>query len=786
MVILKLKLAIRTLLRAGIFSYLNVLGLAVAFGVTITIYVFVRGELTTDTHFSRSDEVYRIVREVQEPNASYHTPTLAGPFYELIHTEAGMPLSQMTRVYNDDELVSYEAQTFFEKKVYYVDRHFFEVLDYELRLGDRETALHQPNACVVSARMARKYFGDSNPLGELLEIEGKGRLEVTGVLADPVVKSHLDMDFVVNNLAMGYTSRFLTSKDAHAFSFYMQIPKKQRLNMDQSLDLLTRKYLNDEEHGSKSPLKLQPLAAIYFDEPMMADIAQHGDRSMIRTLLAIAAILLLVTAANAANLSIARLSKGVKQVGLKKLLGSSKRSLVWDWALEIFAMTLLGTLIGALAAYLTYPSLSAVMGFNLEWLSLPQLAIWSLGFTMVLTAVILVIPALVFSSVNPFSALSGKLGHLKTNLVQYALLCGQFVVAFVLMVLTVVIVWQFQYMQDREVGLDADQVLIFNSTNKHSWKNRAHIKNAIAQLAEVKGVSMVYGGLPSSPCEVQTFEVDQLKYQWNTAFVQPNIITLLDLKVVEGNAFDPQVQSEAENSVLLNERAARALGWPQISIVGNDITISGGAIRKRILGIVKDYHYESFKSAIEPLVLQATGWEETFVVKLAGRDHKAVLTEIERIWSQYVPKYPLAYRFLDDTFQHMHREDTKNGKIIFLFTLLTLVMISLGTLSLGAFIQQSKVKEIAIRKVLGAPLLSILSGFSFIFFKVLFLASLVAIPAAWFFASNWLNDFSYRIQLSPLFFLVGLLTLSLMVLLLVISQSWRSANSNPVHSLRLE
>ena len=781
---LKMKFAIRALSRSGIFTYANILGLAISIGALITIYIYVSSEMGTDSHFSSSEEIYRVVREVEDSQSSYQSPTLAGPFRELISYELNIPQEDILRIYQEDELVSYQGASFFESNVIYADSNFFHLLDYPLQLGQTHNALKSINAAVISDRIAQKYFGDRNPIGEVLEIDGKGLLEIVGVLEKPRTKSHLDLDFVVNNGSMGYSNQFLTDQETHAMTYYLRVPEENMEVVVANLKSLSQKHLNKAGSGAHASLSLQALSDIYFDKAMSFDFAQHGNRSFLQTLMAISFVLMFLLAANFINLTVAKLSKGLRQIGVKKVLGSSKRSLIFDWSLEVYLHVLLATCLGAVGCNFVLPSLMEVYEINLVLPDTLHLLAWGFAFTLLLTALIIAIPGWLFSSVKSFAALSDKFGVLKTHSLQYILLLFQFTIAFVLIVFTVVINRQYHYMQEKELGLADEQVLIFNSNNKHSWQNRDHIRNEILQLSGVKDVSMTYGGLPTGPTESLSYLIDQSTYQWHTAFIQPNLIELLELQILDGQAFNEQIDSEMERSVLLNEKAAGELGWPQQNLIGKSLSLAEDSSSKRILGIVQDYHYESFKKEIEPLVLQASNWEESFVVKMEGREYLPLLSKIEGIWQSYVPKYPFSYRFLDETFQHMHQEDTQNGKIIFLFTFLTIIIASIGTLSLISFIQQLKVKEFAIRKILGASMARIFYVQSSTLLKVLVLSGLLALPLAWFFATDWLSDFSYRISLSPLIFLIAYSSLIGMLLILLIAQSWSLATSNPIDSLK--
>ncbi|OEK04938.1 ABC transporter permease [Roseivirga misakiensis] len=781
----KLKFAIRAISRYNFFTHIQILGLAVALSATCLIYFFVNTELNVDSHISEKETIYRVIRKVEEANSSYKSPTLPGPFNDLISLRAELPKENILRVYQDDELITYDNQSFFEPNVLYVDNNFLDVLDYKLQIGNPATILKNVNSAVISSRIAKKYFDKTNPIGETLEVEGKGTIEIAGVLAEETTKSHLQVDFLVNNSAMGYSSRFLTDKETHVFSYYLKIPSQALEVIEYALKDLSDEHLNLNTSKSVS-LELQPLTDIYLDEPMKYDIAQHNNWVLIQTLVVIGIILLTVVAANFVNLNIAKLFKGVKKVGIKKVLGSTTRTLIFDWALEVYLVILFATLVAYGGCYFILPYLSQPFGINV---SLPQTNTLILIIFLIptlLTSIITAVPAFILLSIKPSETLKGKVTGVKTNVVQQGLLSMQFATAFVMIVLTVVIVKQFQFMQSKEIGLNGEQVLIFDSNNKHSWQNRNHITDEIKKISGVKDIAMAYGGLPKSPSEISAYEIDGLQFQWNTAIVQPNLIDLLDIKIVAGRTFDEQIVSEMESSVLLNESAAKMLGWPQKNLVGQNLSLTENSETKKVIGIVKDYHYQSLKSEIEPLVLQSSNWGETFIVKIASQNYAGILSEVEEVWKQYVPRYPFYYRFLDDSFQQMHLEDTKNRQIIFLFTILTILITSMGTLSMVALIQESKVKEVTIRKVLGAPLSGIFYLLSFNFVKVLTFSSLIAVPLAWLMAKRWLDEFSYRIDISPSLFLIGFSLLSVIIITLIISQSWKTATLNPVKRLRAE
>lgn len=779
----RLKAALRSIFRSGFFTYVNIFGLAICLSAIIAISIYVKSEIDTDSQFIEGEMIHRIVREVHESNSFYKSPSLSAPFREIINSETGIDLSNIMRVYRDDELISYNETSFFETNVIYTDSNFLEVMAFPLKMGNRNTALSYPNSAIISESIAEKYFGPKNPLGQILEVDGKGLLEVTGVISTSNLNSHLNIDFVVNNSSMGYASRVLKDKGLHSMSFYLKIGPNDRQFFDDKLNELAERHLDDEANSSKTLMALQPLSDIYFNDTMISDIARHGDWPFIQTLIAIALVLLLVMSVNFVNLTIAKLSKNIRNTGIRKTLGSSKSAIALDWFLEAYIITLIATILAIIGCYFTLFSLHGYFTITGEIISLKNVILFVSLFPILLAIAITVIPALTFSSIKPLKALSGKVGYLKTNFIQHLLLTFQLGAAFFLIVFTLVIGVQFNFMKNKDVGLDDEQVLIFNSNNKHSWKNRDYIRNSILELSGVKDLAMAYGGIVSSPTGSSSYQFEGRDYQWNTSYAEPNLVQVLGLEILDGNPFNNDLQSQSSEVVLLNSQAASAIGWPQDDIVGKNIVIDESGSTRRILGVVKDYHYESVKNKIEPLIIQPTKSGETFVIKLEGAEYKDLLTKIEGIWESYVPKYPFSYRFLDESFNEMHRADTRGRELILIFAILTIIITGIGTLSLGAYIQQSMVKETAIRKVLGASLAKLLFLLGSSFIKALVISSIITTPLLYSFVSNWLNRYSYRISLSPFFFVIGFIILASIITTLVMVQSWRAANSNPVLSL---
>jgi len=783
--VLKLKLVFRKILKSGVFTYLNVLSLAISITAILTIYSYIDSELKTDTQFTDKDEIFRLVRTVSENGSSYRTPMLAGPYRDLLTDAARLSANSILRIYEDDELVSYLENTFFEPNFFYVDENFFDFFDYSFQVGSSTNALAQPNSVVITREIAEKYFGDNNPMGKVLEIQDKEPLVVSGVLKDFSSKSHLNFDFIVNNKSIGYAKKIFNDKSTHSMAFYLKIPEKDISIIESSLADLSNQYFNSKSNDKKLRFQLQNLTDIYFDDPLVSDMAKHGNISTIKSLTILAFVICILIITNFINVTIAKRTKELSGIGLKKVLGSSKMGLVMEWLLEVYFLVFSATVIGFVLYNILFSTFfENVFGVSMVFTQTLELLVPALVFSVVLTAFIVLPPMLIFTNTPAFSALSGKLNGVKTNAFQYSLLFFQFIAAFVLISFTIVVKEQFDFMQKKEIGLNSDQILLFDSNNKNSWKNKDFIKNEIKSLSGVTDVSLIYGGIPSSETESVSYEINDLLFQWNTAYFEPNTMAMLDLKLVSGKGFDPEIFAENAEGVVLNTAAAKLLGWPQEKITGTKISLLEEKKDKRILGIVKDYQYESFKDIINPLVMQSNDYGETFMVKLNVTNFENTLTKINTIWKDYVPKYPFSYRFLDETFESVFAEDTKQGKIIYLFTFLTILIAAIGTLSLSSFILQLKIKEFAVRKVLGSSQLNLFLALSSKIIKTLLYSCIVGLPIGWYFIKSWLNNFGYKINTSPLFFAAGFAVLGGIILSLVFIQSRKVLLRNPVHSLK--
>jgi len=770
-----LKIGWRNLKRPSIFSTINFLSFSAALAVTFMIYQYVKQEYTTDTFFKHKEQLVRLVRKVEDANASYRSPSLAAPYLEDFVSIYGVDKNNVTRVFKDDELVTVGDNSFFEAQFFYADPTFFDLLDFPFQYGNAKTALSIPNAVVISQKVAKKYFGSGNPLGKIIEIDNKGLLKVTGVLSPAPSKSHLEIDFLAPLSSLGYAERLLNDKEVHAFSFYM---------LTDNMTLPTH-FEGIEEN---TVLAYQPFTDVYFDNTLELDEVAHGNKNLLKSLIAIAILILFIAGANFLNLILSTSLSKIKDLGVRKVLGSNWKLEVFRQLVETYLIVLFSFLLATTACFFIAQMMaeSNAISFELD----TRLLIIVPLLSLLLTLLFALYPSVLTATINASSALEKKVKNLRISYLLESILTFQFAITMLLIVLSVLITKQFNFLQNREIGLNPDQVLYFSSNNRHSFKNLKNIQGEIERLPGVQEVAMSIGGLPDSYTESITYHIEGMENtrQLMTAFTSANFPSLLDMEIIEGKLFDTSLSSDVGKVALVNETAARQLGWPAENILGTTIEpIDYFAYEegqpKKIIGIVKDFHFDSFKKEIEPSALLSTDLEETVVVKLLSENAGNTVLKIASIWDKYVPKYPFEYNFLDQKFQRMHEEDTRQRSILYLFSTLAIIISMAGLLGLSAYLLQVRRKEIVIRSVLGATSHHLLLLLTSKYIKLLLMAGIISIPISLFLGTAWLNDFSYRIAFSPSIFFMGITLVMVLMLSILGIQIMYSIAVNPAEEL---
>ena len=802
-----LKIALRNLWRNKTFSAINILGLAIGIATCLIITLFVVHELSYDQYHEKADRLVRVVFRASINGDKIKEAVVMPPVAQTL--QADYPEVQAaTRIRQGGEpMVTYGDKAFKETSLAHADANFFDVFTLPLLQGDPKTALVQPYTVVISRATARKYFGNADPIGKVLNFKTwKKTYRVTGVFDKIPANTHFHFDLIASLASDpdAKSSSWMTSN----YYTYLVLPEGYDYKkLEAKLPQVIEKYMGPQllqamgmslaefrKKGNQIGLFLEPVTRIHLHSESTNDMQPKGDIRYVYVFGAIAVFMLLIACINFMNLSTAGASKRAREVGIRKVLGSVKMQLVRQFLLESILVTMLALGLAILFVQLALPIFNQLAGKNLAFnlVAHPALLPGLLVFGLLIGILAGSYPAFFLSSFRPVAVLKGKLTAAKSSLsLRSGLVVFQFFISITLMISTVLVYQQLRYIWNKELGYNKDQVLVLPET----WVLGPQEKVFLNQLAQdPRVVSMSASGyLPAGPTYgnnnmIYTEDnpnqlVRTLKYE-----VDHQYIPTLGMQLIAGRNFSEDLASDSLG-VILNQTAVRAYGWEK-NPLGRRLTAfvnnQGEKKNYRVVGVLKDFHFKSLHERISPLMMVLGRHSGSVIVKAKTTDMSGLLTSMEKNWKNLTAEAPFTYSFLDERFQATYEAERKTGTILGIFAGLTIFIACLGLLGLAIFMAEQRTKEIGIRKVLGASVTSILTLLSKDFLKLVLLANLIAWPLAWWGMHQWLRDFEYRINISLWVFALAGMAALLVALLTISIQAVRAALSNPVNSLRSE
>ncbi|GAB3315274.1 ABC transporter permease [Larkinella ripae] len=800
------KIAWRNLLRNRAFSAINIVGLAIGLATCLLISLFVLDELSYDRFHEKADRIVRVVFQgtVQggKMNEAHVMPpvarTLRADYPEVEEATrlrvGGRPQFRIgDKVFNDERMA-------------FADSNFFQVFSFPLVQGDPKTALTQPNTVVLTKPTALKLFGQENVLGKTLQVKGSDMpLTITGVMAEIPTNSHFHFDLFTSmaSLPEGHSTSWMTSE---FFTYLVLSEGYDYKQLEAKLPQVTEKYMGPQiekafgmpyaqfrQKGNDLGLFLQPLTAIHLHSDSAYQMEPSGNIQYVYLFGAVAVFVLLIASINFMNLSTAGASKRAKEVGIRKVMGSVRLELAFQFLIESILLTSISLAVALGLVYLTLPFFNSLSGKELtfSFVAAPWLFPGLLVFGLLVGVLAGSYPAFFLASFKPVTVLKGRFSSGKSSIsLRSGLVVFQFFIAILLMVGTTVVYRQLDYIQHKKLGYDKDQVLVLSNTWALGAKETV-FRDLLLQDPRVVNVSHS-GYIPAG----ESFNNNFLVYGDNNATqivktlrydVDYNYIPTLGMKVVAGRNFSQSFGTDS-TGIILNETAAKLFGWNEKAL-GHQITNlnnDGKGATYRVVGIVKDFHFRSLHEKITPLVMVLAKTNGTMIVKVKTRDVSDLLATVKNQWTAFKPDQPFSYSFLDERFMQTYEAEQKIGRILGIFSGLTIFVACLGLLGLATFTAEQRTKEIGVRKVLGASVGSIVGLLSRDFIKLIVIAILLASPLAWYAMTQWLQAFEYRIAVEW-WMVAGVGLLAITVALLTISfQSLKAALVNPVKSLRAE
>jgi putative ABC transport system permease protein len=780
-----IKTVFRIIRKQKIFSLINLSGLTIGLTSCILIMIYVKSELSYDMFHENAENIYRVI--MHQPG---NTVVGSGNEYWVVSPailkptwENDLPeIEQASRIGRSDVILNKDGQVFSEY-IYFTDPEYFDIFTFPLILGDAKTALNKPFALVISQSMARKYFGDENPLGKTISSRGENVYEVTGVLADIPENTHLKMEFIssfitLNTLWNGnvVSDRWLNNP----FDTYLTLAENTDLN---EFDKKLRKYDLEGMNGTTWSFHVQPLKDIHFSKMTRGD----GDIRYIYIFSAVGLVILLISCFNFVNLSTARAAARAKELGIRKIIGAYKKQIIRQLMGESVLFCFLALILSLIAVYFTLPAFNYLIGKELSFQSLADMKFASCVFGLTIFIGILsgFYPAVCLSSFRPVNILRGNY-NLKTgnsSLFRNSLLVVQFVISVIMIISTITFYYQLNFIKNRKLGYDSAQILNISAhrMNVAAFKSELLGNPAVLKVAGSSGIPTRVGWSNVPAWNGKDPEDNTFFYRLNVDF---DFMDLYGLEMVKGRSFSEEFESDRGKTYILNEAAVNRIGWDDP--IGQEFGF--WEITGSVIGVVKDFNFESLRNPVTPLGIGVFDRNDFnyISVKVRPENINGTIDYIKTVWKKLSPDVPIELSFHDERLNNMYQAEQKMAESFTYFTMIAIFIACLGLFGITSFLVARKTKEIGIRKVLGANTMKITRLLSKDFVVLVVLANIFAWPLAWYVMEKWLETFAFRINLNILHFLsAGIITL-LIAILTVSFQSVKAAWANPVQSLRNE
>ena len=775
-------------LREKGYAAINMVGLAFALTFFFLLALYVRNELSYDASQVNADRLYRVGRITTRGDnvrETAYVPTPLGPALEQDFPE----IERTVRFWRAFQpVIGHESELFQESGVYFTDPDVFETLTFPFVEGDPATALLHPNSVVLTQSMARKYFGDTDPMGKTLSYDGypsrDGNLNVTGVIRDLPDNSQFDFGFLVS--MAGVKTEFSNWGSNHpVWTYVLLAPHTSVAQMNLKLERYLERYY---QSSARTAYILEPIRDVHLYSRFTQGFKPAGDIDQIYLFSAIGFFILLLACVNFVNLATARSLKRMNEVGMKKTLGASRWQLVVQFIGEALLMSAVAVVLAVLLVVAFLPMFNTVFSthLSLDLLS-DATAVGGIVATMVLVGLLAgSYPAVVLAGFNPLVALRGGESRHTRSWLRKGLVIFQFIVSITLIIGTLVVDSQLDYIRQKKLGFDKDLVVVL----PHG-ENEQALLNALDQNPNVLSAS-VSQRVPVNDVnsDGRSVRIEGVKdpFRVESYVVDNNFLQTYRIGLAAGRGYSRERPSD-DTGFLINETAARTFGWTPSEALGKQMTWSGSTTG-RIIGVVKDFNMTSLHKAIEPLVMlhlaETDFWKVFISVRIAPKDIAGTVRFLESTWRTKAPKTPFRYFFIDESLARLHEADDEFGRIFATFASLAIIIGCLGLFGLAAFSAQQRTKEVGIRKVLGASAGSVVLMLSREFLSLVAIATLLAWPLAYVVMDRWLAGFAYRVPLGPALFLTGGLTALGIALMTVGYQAMKAAWANPVEALRYE
>jgi putative ABC transport system permease protein len=808
------KTAFRSLTRNRNYTVINIAGLAVGIAVCMIIFIIIQFQTSFDNFHAKKDRIYRVLTEYHHADAATVSYGKDVPFPMPAALKTTFPqIEQVAPIFasHDDKLLIPDdngtVKQFKEAKgLFFTEPSFFKMFDFPLLTGSYES-LKEPNNVLLTKEIAEKYFGDwKTAMGKTIKLElggyifehGNDVLKVSGILATIPANTDFQLKLVVAYGTGATGSVMATNTDWEdrtnsGFGCYVLMPPNISVdNFNQQLSAYSRKVESPDDRDSHI---IQPLSAVHYDTQTGNYSNKAISHQLLNVLWLIAAFILLIACVNFINLSTAQAVNRAKEVGVRKVLGSNKSQLQIQFIIETFLIVTGAVMLAAVITILALPYVNQLLELSLLFniLNNPAVILFLLTVTIIVTALAGFYPSIVLSRLNPVNALKSKLtvNTAKGISLRRGLVAFQFIIAQALIIGTLIIVQQMNYFMNQPLGFDKDAIINVPFRVDSSWRSKSdYLKQQLLSINGVQAVSFSSNTPVEDANDIwSTFKFDHATkdedFKVITKFADTGYVPTYKLQLVAGRNLQP---SQMTREFLVNESLVKSLGIKNPEdILNKEISIWSDKIKCPVVGVLKDFNDRSFRNDVAPLLITTNGTMYSQAgIKLATTNIPSTLQSVKKIWEQTYPDFVYEYRFLDDKIASFYKQENQLSQLYKIFAAIAIFLSCLGLYGLASFMAAQRIKEVGIRKVLGASAGNIVYLFSKEFIILIAIAFAIATPIAWYYMHKWLQNYAYRIDVSWLIFLAGGIVAIIIALATISFQAIKAAMANPVRSLRSE
>ncbi|HKG67283.1 MAG TPA: ABC transporter permease [Segetibacter sp.] len=804
-----LKTAIRNLLRYKFISSINLFGLSVGLTCCLLILTYILNELSYDRYNKNANNIYRVERtflNAETGMLSLELGAVAPPFAPLLQNDF-KEIKKITRFFSvGTAALRYNDKRFNEENVYFADENLFDVFDVNVTRGNPSKALNEPYSVMLTEDVAKKYFGKEDPVNKIIRLDNQFSFKVTGIYKPFPANAHIHPAIMVSfntlkDTAIYGEENLRTNWGNNSFYTYLLLPPGYNpKKLEAQFPAFLNRHMTDEAGGKFkqsdwTSLSLRKLNDIHLYSHKDSELEENGDIKRVYIFSAIALFILLIACINYMNLSTARSALRAKEIGVRKVIGAGKTELIAQFLSESVLMCWIAAVLAFLLTWMVLPGMNKISD---QALSLDILSKWRIILPLVLVPFIIgtlsgIYPAIFLSSFKPVKVLKGifKAGESSFSF-RKVLVVTQFSISIILIISTAIVFQQLRYMQNKSLGFSRDHIinLGYNTGLNNSYESFKTALLANPAIKEVGRSTRIPSGrlLDANGSKINNGDsLAPTKADIKFVRADEGFIPTYGIKMVAGRNFSKEYGMDT-SSFIINEAAVKALGLKSDEdAIGKQFTY--GDRTGQLIGVINDFHFESLHQRILPIVLFTSAIPDGYSrisIKISGNNISTALAHIEDTWKKFLPEIPYDYSFLDDQFAELYKAEQQQGSIFTIFSFIAIFIACLGLFGLSAFTITQRIKEIGIRKVLGASVGNIVQLISKDFLLLVLIASVIAFPIAWYAMHNWLEDFAYRINIPWWLFIAAGILAGLIAFATISIQAVKAAVSNPVKSLRSE